>query len=205
MTKARRAMPGWPSARRSPMHRHRLEVLESYELIGSRSSRRPGWPTSLGPAGGAALRRHPLPNGPAQGLWRRCSELARRSPSRRRRAPLRLELAGPVRQAPAFGSGFFGKSIAVVGPALAALGRQLVHQRDGAGVVVAGPGLDRRRRRSCGCMISRPRSVRTMVSVQSLYLPMPPVEMSACSAAKSGQCLQPSRVQAWHSLRWISW
>src|SRR5688572_8810802 len=34
---------------------------------------------------------------------------------------------------------------------------------------------------------------------------MPPVEMSACSAAKSGQRLQPSRVQAWHSLRSISW
>ena len=54
-------------------------------------------------------------------------------------------------------------------------------------------------------MISRPRSVRTMVRVQSLSLPMPPVEMSACSAAKSGQWLQPSRVQAWHSLRLISW
>ena len=34
---------------------------------------------------------------------------------------------------------------------------------------------------------------------------MPPVEMSACSAAKSGHILQPSRVQAWHSLRSISW
>src|SRR5262245_48908617 len=54
-------------------------------------------------------------------------------------------------------------------------------------------------------MISRPRSVRTMVSVQSLSLPMPPVEMSACSAAKSGQWVQPSRVQAWHSLSGISW
>ncbi len=43
---------------------------------------------------------------------------------------------------------------------------------------------------------SRPRSVRTMVSVQSLNSPMPPVEMSACSAAKSGQLVQPSRVQA---------
>src|SRR5690606_18074670 len=54
-------------------------------------------------------------------------------------------------------------------------------------------------------MISRPRSVRTMVRVQSLFSPMPPVEMSACSAEKSGQHLQPSRVQAWHSLRLISW
>ena len=54
-------------------------------------------------------------------------------------------------------------------------------------------------------MISRPSSVRTMVSVQSLYLPMPPVEMSACSAAKSGQWLQPSRVHAWHSLSGTSW
>ncbi len=54
-------------------------------------------------------------------------------------------------------------------------------------------------------MISRPRSVRTIVKVQSLSLPMPPVEMSACSAAKSGQVLQPSRVQAWHSLRFTSW
>ncbi len=54
-------------------------------------------------------------------------------------------------------------------------------------------------------MISRPRSVRTMVSVQSLNLPMPPVEMSACSAAKSGQALQPSRVQAWHSFSGTSW
>ena len=43
---------------------------------------------------------------------------------------------------------------------------------------------------------SRPRSVRTMVSVQSENAPMPPVEMSACSAAKSGQRLHPSRVQA---------
>ena len=54
-------------------------------------------------------------------------------------------------------------------------------------------------------MISRPRSVRTMVSVQSLKAPMPPVEMSACSAAKSGHILQPSRVQAWHSLSGTSW
>ena len=54
-------------------------------------------------------------------------------------------------------------------------------------------------------MISRPSSVRTTVRVQSLALPMPPVEMSACSAAKSGQCRQPSRVQAWHSFRLISW
>jgi hypothetical protein len=54
-------------------------------------------------------------------------------------------------------------------------------------------------------MISRPSSVRTIVSVQSLYLPMPPVEMSACSAAKSGQWLQPSRVHAWHSLSGTSW
>ena len=48
-------------------------------------------------------------------------------------------------------------------------------------------------------------SVRTMVSVQSLKAPMPPVEMSACSAAKSGHEVQPSRVQAWASLRGISW
>src|SRR3954451_23792707 len=34
---------------------------------------------------------------------------------------------------------------------------------------------------------------------------MPPVEMSACSAAKSGQLLHPSRVHAWHSLRFPSW
>ena len=54
-------------------------------------------------------------------------------------------------------------------------------------------------------MTSSPSSVRTMVRVQSLSLPIPPVEMSACSAAKSGQCLQPSRVQPWHSLRSISW
>lgn len=33
---------------------------------------------------------------------------------------------------------------------------------------------------------SRPSSVRTTVKVQSLNLPIPPVEMSACSAAKSG-------------------
>ena len=52
---------------------------------------------------------------------------------------------------------------------------------------------------------SSPSSVRTMVNVQSLSSPMPPVEMSACSAAKSGQDLQPVRVQAWHSLRSISW
>ena len=54
-------------------------------------------------------------------------------------------------------------------------------------------------------MISRPRSVRTMVSVQSLNSPIPPVEMSACSAAKSGQVLQPSRVHAWHSFSGTSW
>ncbi len=35
--------------------------------------------------------------------------------------------------------------------------------------------------------------------------PMPPVEMSACSAAKSGHILQPSLVHAWHSLRGTSW
>src|SRR6478736_2545378 len=34
---------------------------------------------------------------------------------------------------------------------------------------------------------------------------MPPVEMSACSAAKSGQWVHPSRVQAWHSLSGTSW
>ena len=54
-------------------------------------------------------------------------------------------------------------------------------------------------------MTSSPSSVRTIVSVQALSLPMPPVEMSACSAAKSGQRLHPSRVHAWHSLRSISW
>ena len=52
--------------------------------------------------------------------------------------------------------------------------------------------------------ISAPRSVRTMVSVQSLSTPMPPAEMSACSAAKSGHCRQPSRVQACASLSGIS-
>ena len=34
--------------------------------------------------------------------------------------------------------------------------------------------------------------------------PMPPVEISACSAAKSGQLVQPSRVQACASLSGIS-
>ena len=53
--------------------------------------------------------------------------------------------------------------------------------------------------------ISRPRSVRTSTSVQSLSSPMPPVDMSACSAAKSGHILQPSRVHWWHSFRSISW
>ena len=53
-------------------------------------------------------------------------------------------------------------------------------------------------------MTSSPNSVRTMVSVQSLSSPMPPVATSECSAAKSGQLLQPSRVQAWHSFRLIS-
>ena len=43
---------------------------------------------------------------------------------------------------------------------------------------------------------SSPSSVRTMVNVQSLSLPMPPRATSACSAAKSGHRLQPSRVQA---------
>ena len=54
-------------------------------------------------------------------------------------------------------------------------------------------------------MSSRPASVRTIVSVQSLNLPMPPVEMSACSAAKSGHILQPSRVHWWHSFSGTSW
>ena len=44
-----------------------------------------------------------------------------------------------------------------------------------------------------------------MVRVQSLKAPIPPVEMSACSAAKSGHAVHPSRVQAWASLRGISW
>ena len=34
---------------------------------------------------------------------------------------------------------------------------------------------------------------------------MPPVEMSACSAAKSGQLVHPSRVQACASFSGISW
>ena len=45
-------------------------------------------------------------------------------------------------------------------------------------------------------IISWPRSLRITVRVQSLNSPMPPVEMSACSAAKSGHDLHPSRVQA---------
>ena len=52
---------------------------------------------------------------------------------------------------------------------------------------------------------SSPRSVRTRVSVQSPNAPMPPVEMSACSAAKSGQLVHPSRVQAWASFSGTSW
>src|SRR5580692_6999361 len=44
-----------------------------------------------------------------------------------------------------------------------------------------------------------------MVRVQSLKAPMPPVEMSACSAAKSGHCLHPSRVQACPSFSDTSW
>jgi hypothetical protein len=40
-------------------------------------------------------------------------------------------------------------------------------------------------------MTSSPSSVRTTHNVQSLSSPMPPVEMSACSAAKSGQWLHP--------------
>src|ERR1019366_5612621 len=51
---------------------------------------------------------------------------------------------------------------------------------------------------------SSPRSVRMSVSVQSPKAPMPPVEISACSAAKSGQLVQPSRVQACASLSGIS-
>ena len=92
-----------------------------------------------------------------------------------------------------------------VGPALAAV--------DGRACAAGRWRRGRRRRdglRSCRpasilTMISRPMSVRTMVSVQSLKAPMPPVEMSACSAAKSGHSLQPSRVQAWHSLSGTSW
>ena len=58
---------------------------------------------------------------------------------------------------------------------------------------------------SISMMSLRPASVRTMVSVQFSNAPMPPVEMSACSAAKSGHVIQPLRVQAWHSLRLTSW
>ena len=47
--------------------------------------------------------------------------------------------------------------------------------------------------RCIAAISSRPTSVRTIVSVQSLNAPIPPVEMSACSAAKSGHILQPSR------------
>ena len=52
---------------------------------------------------------------------------------------------------------------------------------------------------------SSPSSVRTTVSVQSLSSPIPPVDTSACSAAKSGQVRHPRRVHWWHSLRSISW
>ena len=60
-------------------------------------------------------------------------------------------------------------------------------------------------RRLHGVESSSPRSVRRSVSVQSPKAPMPPVEMSACSAAKSGQLVQPSRVQACASFSGISW
>ena len=52
---------------------------------------------------------------------------------------------------------------------------------------------------------SSPFSVRRRVSVQSPKAPMPPVEMSACSAAKSGQLVQPSLVQACASFSGTSW
>ncbi len=52
---------------------------------------------------------------------------------------------------------------------------------------------------------SSPFSVRSSVRVQSPKAPMPPVEMSACSAAKSGQLVHPSRVQAWASFSGTSW
>ena len=52
---------------------------------------------------------------------------------------------------------------------------------------------------------SWPRAVRSTVSVQSLKAPMPPVEMSACSAAKSGHDRQPYRVQPCASFKGISW
>ena len=52
---------------------------------------------------------------------------------------------------------------------------------------------------------SSPFSVRSRVRVQSPKAPMPPVEMSACSAAKSGQLVQPSLVQACASFSGTSW
>jgi hypothetical protein len=82
----------------------------------------------------------------------------------------------------------------VSGQRLRETDRQSVQQRHRAGVVVARSGLDQTRSFIAPFISSRPWSVRTMTSVQSPKAPMPPVEMSACSAAKSGHCLQPSRV-----------
>ena len=72
---------------------------------------------------------------------------------------------------------------------------QLVQQLERAEVLVGATHLDPAVAPRPS-MTSRPASVRTRVSVQSLNAPMPPVEMSACSAAKSGHILQPSRVNA---------
>ncbi len=47
--------------------------------------------------------------------------------------------------------------------------------------------------------MSWPRSVRTIERVHPSDCPRPPKEMSACSAAKSGQCRQPGLVYCWAS------
>ena len=76
-----------------------------------------------------------------------------------------------------------------LGPALARLRRRAcASARSRRGRRRRG-GSRSSRRASMPSMSSRPMSVRTIVSVQSLNAPMPPVEMSACSAAKSGHML----------------
>ncbi len=117
-----------------------------------------------------------------------------------------VRAAAPGRQALAFGAGTPRR-----GAATAVSGQRRRDTIDSLRSKAMAPGSSSPGRVSITwsaiipSMTSRPASVRTRVRVQSLKAPIPPVAMSACSAAKSGQVLHPSRVHWWHSLSGISW
>src|SRR4051812_22297858 len=125
------------------------------------------------------------------------------SPRRRRLGSIRTNYVA--------GAGLGGSGGTAPGSATANSGQRLRERRESLCISAIASGSSSPGRTSIApsasirSMSSRPASVRTIVSVQSLNLPMPPVEMSACSAAKSGHILQPSRAQAWHSFSGTSW